>query len=366
MERKKIIFIVGIVSVVVAILVAVLIIFLTGEEEPPPVIPTAVTIPESLPQQPPPPPEIVVASRPIRAHTILTNDDITKKVMPKPWKEPYIEDKDKAMLVGRIVKNDIRKGQAVLNDYLYVGEKFAYLIPPNLRAVPIPVTEQISILYMINPGDKVDVLCIFPQTYTDQLMTKILIQDADVLSVGRKYIPDFMRQAMQSQPQPSSAPAEAQPQAPPPPPTELTYNFIVLGVSPDEAEKLVLAEKVGEIRLLLRGEGSTYKTYTIGGYKSTVVSKAYMDNYMMEASKDRLQNIIEIYKGTELKHNLQLPPGKQRDRAKYDALVTGEELSRWEKIKEAQMEKAKMMTEPSGQKLMQEEGEIPTEGETKK
>lgn len=305
--NPRILLIIGL--IVLTIVIGIGIVFLGGDKaKDNPEVAKQVQVKEmGPPPPPPPPPKVVIAAKDIPSHSIVSEDLFTTKVMPKPWSGDFIPSGEMPSLRGRITRTKIEKGQPLLDDYFYKGQKFSYLIPSNLRAVPIGVSYKSSVLQMVKPGDIVDVMCIFPPSYTEQYMTKTIVQAVKVLSVGTKWLPDHL-----------APPPAAEGSNPPPPPgggqnnPEQGYNAIVLGVSPADAEKITLAEQVGSIQLLLRGEDNKTRAYTLGAYKSTVIPDDFNKYYMSEKYQDRYEEEVTLFKGTGLKKTIPVTQGPSR------------------------------------------------------
>lgn len=139
------------------------------------------------------------------------------------------------------VREPIHPGEIVLFRHLEttVDPGIRAAIPPGKKAVSIPVDEVTSVSYMVQPGDKVDVLAALPrpveltepEVITDVLAgqasggialeTRPLLQGVEVLAVGRRNRPsDRVLRG------------------------EATYGAVTLLVSMEEAQKLVYARDV--------------------------------------------------------------------------------------------------------------------------
>jgi pilus assembly protein CpaB len=132
----------------------------------------------------------------------------------------------------------------------------AYAVKPPLRAVTVALDPIIGVAGFPKPGNHVDVLATFT---TDRVgtVTRTVLQDVEILALGSEV------QAKQVDPS-SGKTSEAKP----------TIPTATLAVLPGEAEKLILAENRGKLRLALRGvDDKTFasRTKTI---EATVVGVA--------------------------------------------------------------------------------------------
>lgn len=100
----------------------------------------------------------------------------------------------------------------------------SYNIPEDKRAVTVAVNEVIGVAGFIKPGDKVDVIATFA---FDPPQSTTILQNVTVLAIAQEMQSDAEQKAKLS--------------------TSVTF-----ALSPSQAERLVLAESLGEIRLALR------------------------------------------------------------------------------------------------------------------
>lgn len=177
-----------------------------------------------------------VATRDIPAKVVITDAMITAVKVPVDITLP-IGISDKNEIVGKMAKERIVKGEPILFERLYPEKKatMSYVIPKGMRAVTISVNEIIQTGGFINPGDFVDIIVTYQEkdkqkngvtTYYPQY-TKVILQNVQVLGVG---------QNMAEEPSKGAAQAAS----------------VTLAVTLADAEKLVLSEESGTLRLALR------------------------------------------------------------------------------------------------------------------
>ena len=134
-----------------------------------------------------------------------------------------------------IVLVSMRAGEVVLPDKLSTGVALRGLttrIPDGERAISISVNEVRGVGGFVLPGDRVDVLHTTTIGRRDgRLVTRTLLQDMLVLGVDQV-----------------SSEATEEP---------LVVNVVTLLADPDEAKTLTLAQRVGDLTLMLRNEGDS-------------------------------------------------------------------------------------------------------------
>jgi pilus assembly protein CpaB len=138
-------------------------------------------------------------------------------------------------VVGRGAVLPINKGEFILPSKL-AGENAGYglpaLIPPGMRAVSVRVNEVIGVAGFVQPGTRVDVLLTGNPSGTGEQQTTTVLENIAVIATGQKL---------------ERNPAGEAQMAP----------VITLLVSPDDAQKLTLAQMQGRIQLSLRNPVDT-------------------------------------------------------------------------------------------------------------
>jgi pilus assembly protein CpaB len=112
----------------------------------------------------------------------------------------------------------------------------AYVVPEGMRAVAVALDPIIGVAGFLKAGDRVDVLATFA---VDKLsVTKTVLQNVELLAIGPEVVPEETKGSASEK---AGRPKE-QPNA-------------TLAVTPQQAEKLILAEAEGKLRLVLRRAG---------------------------------------------------------------------------------------------------------------
>lgn len=133
-------------------------------------------------------------------------------------------------VAGRAVLYPITPGQPVLAGYLAAagsGIGLTAKIPDGMRATALKSNEVIGVAGFLYPGSHVDVLVTYRNEISPIPMTQIVLQDAEVLTAGQKIEPD--------------------PQGKPE-----TVSVVTLLLTPEDAQRVVLASTQGTVQFVLR------------------------------------------------------------------------------------------------------------------
>ena len=200
---------------------------------------------------------VVVAAQDVPVRTQITAQMLTVKQVPADARH------EKAFtaleqLDGKVTNLPISAGEQVLATKFFARKEdsgLAFRIPPGKRAVSVNVNEVISTGGLIVPGDFVDVIAIFANSGNQGDATQdtagIVVQNIEVLAVAQSIqtpAGDVTgTQAMAGQVTGNRPDTRQEAVARP------NARTATLAVSPEEAQKLILAESRGQIRLALRG-----------------------------------------------------------------------------------------------------------------
>jgi pilus assembly protein CpaB len=136
----------------------------------------------------------------------------------------------KSSVVGRGAILPIARGEFFLPNKLAgenAGSGMPALIPPGMRAVSVRVNEVIGVAGFVVPGTRVDVLLTGNPSGASDQQTSTVLENVAVIATGQKL-------ERNTAGEPQLAPV------------------ITLLVSPDDAQKLTLAQTQGKIQLALR------------------------------------------------------------------------------------------------------------------
>jgi pilus assembly protein CpaB len=172
---------------------------------------------------------IVASSKPLEAGTLLAPEDLTLVEWPSNLAVEGAFSKADAV-VGRVLLTPIPAKEPV-REQLLAGPGAAIgltaKIPDGMRAVAVVTNEVNNVSGFLFPGSHVDVLVTFRGDAGKDSMTSTVLQNIDVLSTGERLQPD-----------PSGKPQNV--------------KVVTLLMSPDDAQKLMLASNQGTVQFVLR------------------------------------------------------------------------------------------------------------------
>lgn len=194
---------------------------------------------------------VVVARQDIPARTVVTDGMISIKQVPSSLRLATAFT-DTKTVVGKATKDGIGAGEQVLAARVAADPKelgFTGTVPPGLRAASIQVTEVADVGGLVQPGDLVDVIGVFQVNdngatssplgkndsgKTPHMVAATILQSATVLAIAQS--------SQNGATQPTSgkvSTGKAQADA----------KTVTLAVSPQDAERLALADSIGTLRL---------------------------------------------------------------------------------------------------------------------
>jgi pilus assembly protein CpaB len=171
----------------------------------------------------------VASSRPLQAGEVLKAEDLILTDWPSsvPLPDTFTKIGD---LAGRAVIYPVAASEPILESYLAApgsGIGLTTKIPEGMRATSVKSDEVVGVAGFLFPGSHVDVLVTLRSDRMPTPGTQIVLQDVEVLTIGQKLQPD--------------------PQGKPE-----TVNVVTLLLTPEDAQKLVLASTLGSIQFVLR------------------------------------------------------------------------------------------------------------------
>lgn len=181
---------------------------------------------------------VVTAAREIRAGEILGVGDLHLTEVPAA-RATATSLRRLADAEGRVAGRPIPAGAIVTADALLeasVALGPAYALPNDLRAVTVGVDAVRGISGFLEPGDRVDVLASFSRNH--EAIARVVLQDVEVVAVGTETAPTSIAPDSERGSPPTASASQQVP--------------VTLAVTVEEAERLVLADQHGRIRLALR------------------------------------------------------------------------------------------------------------------
>ena len=185
---------------------------------------------------------IMVANQSIPSGSIIEMSMLKTKQAPKDSVSEDTAQTPEA-IVGKVSTRDINMGEPISLTSLATKDRLSQVIPRFMRAVTVAVDPISGVGGFIRTGDRVDVVATF--NINSGTLTKTILQNAEVLAIGTETS------------LPGKKPSQNSPQQPP-------SATATLSVSPEEAEKLVLADSKGQLRLMLRPSQDTAYVRTKG------------------------------------------------------------------------------------------------------
>jgi pilus assembly protein CpaB len=147
-------------------------------------------------------------------------------------------------LVGRVAISTIKANEPILESRLAPLDiktgGVAAVISPKKRAVAVKVDKVIGVSGFIHQGNRVDVLVTIPTGKTSEPITKTVLENILVLTVGQ----EMEKKGKEEKPS--------------------DVDVITLEVTPEEGEKLALAAAEGKLQLALRNYSDSQNVLTRG------------------------------------------------------------------------------------------------------
>jgi len=176
--------------------------------------------------------QVVTAASNIPRGMVLTAAKLRIRSFPSHLVTPGAA-VDEKTVVGKVAKTDIKAGEPIYASHLAANDRLSYAIPPFMRAVTVGLDPVIGVGGFLKPGDRVDVVATFD--VNGNSFARTVLQNVHLLAIGKEYEGGGNVSA-------DKAAARTQPTA-------------TLAVTPTDAEKLVLADAKGRLRLALRSDG---------------------------------------------------------------------------------------------------------------
>ena len=172
----------------------------------------------------------VVAARDMDVGSVLTEEDV--RVVDWPGGVlPVGYSSSPAEVVGRGVIVPIRENEPFLPHKLAseeLGRGLAMMIPEGYRAVSVPVNDVVAVAGWVRPGTRVDVLVTLNSVLNQQEpVTQIVLQNVQVLGNDRSIQRDAQGEAV-------------------------PVSVVTVLVTPEQSERLAMAESDGRLQLALR------------------------------------------------------------------------------------------------------------------
>jgi pilus assembly protein CpaB len=173
--------------------------------------------------------QYVATGRKMEAGEILKPADLKQIDWPNssPLEGSFFRQAD---VTGRTLLYPLAAGEPILDRQLSapgMGSGLSIRIPDGMRALSLKSDQVVGVAGFLLPGTHVDVLVTYHTPMSSDPVTATVLQDAEILAAGQKMQPD---------PEGKAA----------------TVDVVTILVSPQDAEKAVLASAQGTVHFVLR------------------------------------------------------------------------------------------------------------------
>ena len=194
--------------------------------------------------------QAVAARQDIVSGAIIKRGMVEIRTFPRNALPPGAADKLESV-VDMVALQQIEAGKPISQNQVGPTHRLAYRVPPLMRAVTVALDPIIGVGGFIRPGDRVDVIATF--TVGSGAVTKTVLQNVELLATGKEVVATEIEPETGKESKPTEIPNAT------------------LAVWPMDAEKLVLADSRGKLRLALRGAEDTSFISTRGVTSRSVV-----------------------------------------------------------------------------------------------
>ncbi|HTE86159.1 MAG TPA: Flp pilus assembly protein CpaB [Dehalococcoidia bacterium] len=207
---------------------------------------------------------VLVAAQDVALGQELTDQNVTLKALPAVAKHPNaFTDKTESSALHQVATVPIAAGEQVLSSQLTKSQAevgLAALIPEGHRAIAITVTEVAAGGGFIKPGDSVDVVGEFQANTTAPASAVLALPKGDASNkvyVAATVLQNVKVLAMGQSAQVPQQSTSSTPDNLTPSKEAASVKSVTLALTPDEVQKVFLAEEIGTLRLAGRRLGDT-------------------------------------------------------------------------------------------------------------
>jgi pilus assembly protein CpaB len=193
------------------------------------------------------PVQVVVATQDIPARTVVAPGMVRDAMRPIATVPPNTAASVREV-VGRVTVAAVTAEEPIQRSAIALRTAslgMAYVVPEGMRAVAVALDPIIGVAGFLKAGDHVDVLATFEVEKVS--VTKTVLQDVELLAIGPDVLPEEVNKPRSN----NDARPKQQPNA-------------TLSLNPGDAEKLILAEAKGKLRLTLRPMGDAARVALSG------------------------------------------------------------------------------------------------------
>jgi pilus assembly protein CpaB len=230
------------------------------------------------------PVKVIVALHNIPQGTVIKQDMLLEKYVPKEYAQPRVFNDIKELFLpdgtcDYISLNTIEENEQILSSKLSKINEYGIsnLIPEGKKA--ISVTFDMDSIGILSPGSKIDIFAAIEYTDSNRQLQEAvfsLTQNVLVLAVGNTYIGAARKQDDEIG----------------------NTNVLTLALSTEDAQKIILFSQKGSLKYLIRPSGDT-KNYDIEPLKASSVIKDVSrvinnPNYTKDMRLTNQKEVLEI------------------------------------------------------------------------
>jgi pilus assembly protein CpaB len=186
----------------------------------------------------------VVAASAMPVGTLLTKDSV--KLVDWPARTPLDGGfSDIAAVIDRGLIAPVVENEPLTENKLAPKEAGAGLPPtiaPGMRAMSVKVNEVIGVAGFVVPGTRVDVLTIIEGEQREDAISRVVVHNVQVLTAGTRYDQEEAKEEGKA----------------------IRSTVVTLMVTPEDAERIALAQSQGQLMLALRNPMDVAETETRG------------------------------------------------------------------------------------------------------
>lgn len=218
---------------------------------------------------------VVIASQELPAFTELKSDYLRIVSWPADSVPPgAFADVESVVETTQINLRTLLAGEPVVADRLSKadhGVGIAQLIDPQMRAFVVRVNDSVATAQLIQPGSFVDVISTSKDPRTREILSKVVLQNIEVLAVGKRFDPTLNSDRERNRTSVVLRKKKAERE-------QLAQQRVVtLLVTPTEMEHLAFVSRDGSIDLALRNNEDTEIVETTGVTRSDLMQPSSGD-----------------------------------------------------------------------------------------
>jgi pilus assembly protein CpaB len=196
---------------------------------------------------------VMVAATDLQQWTKIEERHLAVKHIPEAYKQPggFLE-QDKAKILGQVAVAPIARDEQVITTKLAEGKEqsLAAVLAASgeKRTVTISIGNEAGVAGMLRPTDYVDIIGLFSYNVGGRRVEEIRYFEQNVLILALDQQMTYLQQPKTNDPNEK---------------TNFSYGTATLAVSPENALRILLASKLGQLYFTLRPAGDARKPEVI-------------------------------------------------------------------------------------------------------